>query len=222
MPGTRRLNVFEGHCPPGMFWVNRPAQKAVAVKDPNFGDITRIIANGDRLADLGSQREIHITQPLKVHAVSANHTGLRNHDQEQVQSLQTLRHTRQPPWAKPRLDGWNADFTMWAVVIGAQEIVTDGGIELRQRESWRCRGFSFAEIPRKLGETFRIQCPKEPLNLPSALRPSDSRIDQLAMEVCRDLREMRAGEITAMIDMEHVRNTADGPRGILFAPHRLA
>ena len=89
---------------------------------------------------------------------------------------------------------------MWAVVIGAQEIVTNGGIELRQRESWRYRGFSLAEIPRKLSETFRIQCPKEPLNLPAALRPSDRRIDQLAMEVCCDLLEMRAGEITAMID----------------------
>jgi len=42
------------------------------------------------------------------------------------------------------------------------------------------------------------------------------------MEVCRDLLEMRAGAITAMIDMEHGRKTADGPRGLLFAPHRLA
>ncbi len=89
---------------------------------------------------------------------------------------------------------------MGAIVIDAQEIVTKGGIELRQRETWRGRGFSVAEIPRKRGETFRIQCPKEPLNLPAALRPSDRRIDQLAMEVCCDLLEMRAGEITAMID----------------------
>src|SRR6266478_4436258 len=105
---------------------------------------------------------------------------------------------------------------MWAVDIGAQATLTNDGIAIGQRESWRCRGFSVAEIPRKHGETFRIQCPKEPLNLPSALRPSDRRIDQLEMEVCRDLLEMRAGELTAMIDMEHVRNTADGPRGILF------
>ena len=116
----------------------------------------------------------------------------------------------------------NAGFTMRAVVIDAQEIVTNGGIELRQREPWWCGGFSLAEISREVGETFRIQCPEEPLNFPSALRPSDSRIDQLEMEVCRDLLEMRAGEITAMIDVEHVRNTADGPRGILLAPHRLA
>ena len=111
---------------------------------------------------------------------------------------------------------------MGAVVIGAQEIVTNGGIELRQRESWRGRGFAVAEIPRKRGETFRIQCPKEPLNLPAALRPSDRRIDQLAMEVCRDLLKMRAGEITAMIDMEHIRNPTDGPRGMRLTPYRLA
>ena len=67
-----------------------------------------------------------------------------------------------------------------------------------------------------------MQCPKEPLNLPSALRPSDRRIDQLAMEVCRDLFEMRAGEITAMIDMEYIRNPADGPRGVRLTPYRLA
>ena len=90
---------------------------------------------------------------------------------------------------------------MGAVVIDAQEIVTDGGIELRQREPWWRGGFSLAEIPRELGEAFRMQCPEEPLNFPPALRPSDSRIDQLEMQVCRDLIEMGAGEITAMIDI---------------------
>ena len=105
MPGTGRLNVFERHRPSGMFWVNRPAQKAVAVKDPNFSDVTRIIADRHRLADIGSQSGIDVTQPLKVHAVSANNTGLRNHDQKQVQSFQTLRHTRQPPLPKPSLNG---------------------------------------------------------------------------------------------------------------------
>ena len=64
-----------------------------------------------------------------------------------------------------------------------------------------------------------MQCPEEPLNFPPALRPSDSRIDKLKMQVCRDLFEMRAGEITAMIDMEHVRDTANGPCGILLIPN---
>ena len=41
MPSTRRLDVFECHGPPGMFWVHRSAQKAVAMKDPHFGAITR-------------------------------------------------------------------------------------------------------------------------------------------------------------------------------------
>src|SRR3954469_3371228 len=107
---------------------------------------------------------------------------------------------------------------MWAVVLGAQDIVTNGGIKLRQRAlGWR-RGVSLAEIPRKRGETFRMPCPKEPLDFPPALRPSDRRIDQWKMQVCRDLFEMRAGEIPAMIDLEHVRNTTDGPRGVLLIP----
>jgi hypothetical protein len=82
MPGARRLNVFERHSPSGMFRVNRPAQKAVAVKDANFSEVTRIIADGHRLADIGSQSRIEITQPLKVHTVSAHHAGLGDHDQQ--------------------------------------------------------------------------------------------------------------------------------------------
>ena len=49
---------------------------------------------------------------------------------------------------------------------------------------------SLAEISRERGETFRIQRPKEPLNFPPALRPSDRGIDQLETQVCRDLIEM--------------------------------
>ena len=53
MPGARRLNVFERHSPSGMFRVNRTAQEAVAVKDANFSEVTRIIADGPgRLTDL--------------------------------------------------------------------------------------------------------------------------------------------------------------------------
>ena len=90
---------------------------------------------------------------------------------------------------------------MGASVIHPQEIVTYDGIELRQREPWWASGLSLVEISWECGETFRIQGPEKPLNFPSALRPSDSRIDKLAMKVCRDLLEMRASEITAMIDM---------------------
>jgi hypothetical protein len=60
---------------------------------------------------------------------------------------------------------------------------------------------SLAEIARERGETFRIQCPKEPLHFPPALRPSDRRIDQVKMQVSRDLLKMGASEITAMIDV---------------------
>ena len=45
---------------------------------------------------------------------------------------------------------------MGAIVRGAQDIVPKGGIELRQRESRRCRGCAVAEIPRKRGETLDI------------------------------------------------------------------
>jgi|SoiMethySBSTD1v2_1073268.scaffolds.fasta_scaffold219493_5 hypothetical protein len=111
---------------------------------------------------------------------------------------------------------------MGASGIHPQEIVTSDGIELRQREPGWGSGLSLAEIAGECGETFRMQGPEQLRNFPSALRPSDSRRDKWAMEVCRDLLEMRAGAITAMIDMEHGRKTADGPRGLLFAPHRLA
>jgi len=67
-----------------------------------------------------------------------------------------------------------------------------------------------------------MQRPKEPRHVPSALGPSDRRKDQVKMQVRRDLRERGAGEITPMIHVEHVRDPADGPGGLLLAPHRLA
>ena len=117
IPGTRRLHVFERHSPSGMFGVHRTTQKAVVVKDPKFSDVTQIIADGHQLADIGSQSGINLTQPLKVHAISANHAGFRHHDQQQVQLFQAVRHTRQPSLAQPGLDWGKAGFTMGAVVI---------------------------------------------------------------------------------------------------------
>jgi hypothetical protein len=111
---------------------------------------------------------------------------------------------------------------MRAMVINPQEIVTYGGIELWQREPWWGSGLSLAKIAWECGETFRIQGPEKPLNFPSALRPSNRGMDKLETEVCCDLLEMRADAITAMIDVQHIRDTADGPRGVLLAPQRLA
>ena len=76
---------------------------------------------------------------------------------------------------KPGLDGCKAGCTMGAIIIDPQEIVPYGGIELRQREPRWGGGVSLAEIAWEFGETFRMQGPEKPLNLPSALRPSDSR-----------------------------------------------
>jgi hypothetical protein len=111
---------------------------------------------------------------------------------------------------------------MGAMVIIPQEIVTNGGIEFWQREPGWGSGLSLAQIAWKCSETFRIQGPEKPLNFPSALRPSNRGMDKLETEVYCDLLEMCAGEITAMINVQHIRDTADGPRGVLLAPHRLA
>src|SRR5262245_20253737 len=111
---------------------------------------------------------------------------------------------------------------MEAVVIDPQDIVPNGDIQLRQREPRWGGGLSLAERAGEGGETFRIQRPKEPLNFPPALRPSDRRKDQLKMQVRRDLLEMGAGAITPVIHVEPIRDPADGPCGLRLAPHRLA
>jgi len=105
MPDTRSLHVCERHSPSGMFRAHRTAQKAVAVQDPHCSEVTRLIADGHRLANRGRQSGIDLPQPLKVHTVSAHHAGLRNPDQQQGQLCQTLRHTRQPPRPRQALMG---------------------------------------------------------------------------------------------------------------------
>src|ERR1700758_1426967 len=49
-----------------------PAQKTVPIEYTNLGRVTRIVAQHHRLADVGCERRIYVTQPLESNSVWVN------------------------------------------------------------------------------------------------------------------------------------------------------
>ena len=74
----------------------------------------------------------------------------------------------------------------------------------------------------ELGEQFGVDRTEQALDLAAPLWSGDRREDELEPEVRGNLFEMRAGEVRAVVDVEHVRDAAYDPCRIVLAPDRLA
>src|SRR2546428_10339430 len=61
-----RLDVLESHDGAGMFLTHRPAEKLCMVEDADLGQVARIIANGDGVADIARERGMAVAQPLEA------------------------------------------------------------------------------------------------------------------------------------------------------------
>lgn len=132
--------------------------------------------------------------------------------------LQALGKTRQEAAAPPSVERRLADLAMRAKVIRAGDEGADRAVQLRQRQAWRGRRPAPGEMSGQLGQQLAVERAEQAFDLASALWPSDSGIDHLKTERGRNLFKVLAGEVAAVIDVEHVRNAADGPGRISLAP----
>ena len=55
-----RLDVLQGHDLAGVCLAHGPAEKLLVMEDPDLGQVARIIANGDSVADLGGQGRVAV------------------------------------------------------------------------------------------------------------------------------------------------------------------
>lgn len=101
--GAGGLHVFEGHAPICMFSIDGAAQEDIAVKDPYFTHITRVIPNGYGLAYIGRQSWIEEVQPLEVDSVATYYARLGDHNQQCVERFQVIRQAGNPTLVAPCL-----------------------------------------------------------------------------------------------------------------------
>ena len=107
-------------------------------------------------------------------------------------------------------------------MVGVGNEGADGPVQLRQRQARRGCRLAAGKVSRQLGQQLGVEGAEQALDLASALRPADGGVDDPEAQAGRHLVEVLAGEIAAVIDVEHVRNAADGPGRIGFAPDRVA
>jgi hypothetical protein len=70
-------------------------------------------------------------------------------------------------------------------------------------------GCPFTRRPASSGRSSVLIVPKNRSILPrpcglAALRPADRRVDECDPQRCRNLRKMHAGEVAAVIDIQHI------------------
>ena len=147
MRGAGGLDVLEGDGLTGVLQADGPAEESVMVEHPDFGKVAWIIANGHRFADLGGQGGIEIAQALEVDAVAVDEAGLSDPDQQQIQSFETVGHSRQPPLAEPRRAGRRPGFAVRTHVIGADQEGANHGIQFGEGQPWRGGRLTAPEVP---------------------------------------------------------------------------
>lgn len=75
------LYVFQGDAVSGMVCTHGPAEKGIAVKNPDLTHIAGIVTNHHGLADIGCECRIKVSQSFETNAVPMNCAGPSNHDQ---------------------------------------------------------------------------------------------------------------------------------------------
>ena len=84
-------DLAQGDRRPRQFLTDGSAQETVVVKDPYFGDITRIVPEDDRLANVCRQRGVQIALPHKSDPIATHGAWLSHGQQQQVQLLERVR-----------------------------------------------------------------------------------------------------------------------------------
>ena len=77
------------------------------------------------------------------------------------------------------------------------------------------------EVAGQFRQQFGVEGSEQTLDLASSLWTGDGRVNEFEVQIYSDLLKMFAREVTAMIDIECVRNPSHSPEWIGLAPDRL-
>lgn len=80
---------------------------------------------------------------------------------------------------------------------------------------------ALGDVAGQVSEKLGVDGAEEPLDLAPALGTGDGGVDQPDVQVNSGAGEVAADEVTAVVDIEHVRQPAHRPRGVALVPDSL-
>ena len=111
---------------------------------------------------------------------------------------------------------------MGSCIVAANNESANGGVEFAERQARGRDGLAAQETAGKVRQQLGVDGPEEALDLPAPLGTGNGGVHEAHAQVRGYLRDMGAGEVGPMIDIEHVRDAADRPVRIALAPDCLA
>jgi len=86
-------------------FVDGDAYEGVVLVDPDFGDVSGVVADGHGVPDEGSESRREIPLALEMDAVALHGSVFGNGQKEPVEFVQALRHPWQPTVSDPCVPG---------------------------------------------------------------------------------------------------------------------
>src|SRR3954451_4507291 len=134
------------------------------------------------------------------------------------------RGTRDPAVPDPALCWWLPGLRVRPAVVLLDDEPLEHRVELlqgeRRRRGWLAAG-AVRDVPGQMRQQLGGDGAVEPLDLAATLRDPDPGVDQPNVCVQADPLEARAGEVAAVVAVEHVRQAHYGPRRVALAAHSL-
>jgi hypothetical protein len=118
---TRLDDVAQGNRLSRSFRTNGPTEKALVMKETDFGHIPWVIAHAHGFPHVGRQREIEVAQALEMHAIGTHRATFRHGQSQQIELVKTLGEPRQKAAAFPARLRWLPRLTMGLLMILIQD-----------------------------------------------------------------------------------------------------
>ena len=129
-PVTRRHQVLQADGGGGQLGAGCPAHKEVFVEDPDLGEVPGVVADRDRLAYVGNEADIEVTQALEPDAVGVHEPGTGHGEQQKVEVLYVFGELGYEAVGFPARPGCLARLTVLAVMVVIDDETVQRGVKL--------------------------------------------------------------------------------------------
>ena len=157
-----------------------------------------------------------------MNSIDTHPARFGNANKQQIQLLQRIGHSWQKAAFRPSLSRRHFGFSAFTVLVNVQEKRAQPSIEVGRCElRLSAHAATSRCVAGELTQKHLVYRPKESLDAPAASGLAWNGEDQPDFEIRADLLQMTGSKVAAVIGVQHLRDTANRPARILFAPDGL-